>query len=508
MRKIVFLICFIGIGLLAKGQTWGLDSTFGNGGIVITNMGTIRDAGLSVMLQTDGKIVGVGYSDNGNSWKFSMVRYNTDGSIDSTFGTNGKVLANNGGAEAATLQPDQKILLSGSTGSSPLSSDSYALLRFNIDGSPDSSFGTYGRVNTTFGDYDHRGFGVIVQPDNKIVQCGTLRNQVTKFTLTRFEVDGSLDSTFGTNGSVITDMQEFGETYFLSLQNDGKIIQSGRLRNGSSMDFVLIRYLSNGIIDSTFGINGMVLTDIEGDDENFGGVAIQPDGKILGTGRVDNNSNPTDRNFWLIRFNEDGSLDNTFGTGGKVSTDFGYDDISIVLILLSDGKIIVSGWIHKPNDVADLGIAKYNTDGSLDTTFGTNGKIITTIGNYGDYVYSGAEQPNGKIILFGFTDRGSGTVGDWDFFAARYGFNGHSIGINDIDNTTNVQIYPNPTTSTLTIQNASGLYHLSDITGKTLLSGLASGETFTLDISALSSGVYFLTLSEGGQQVVSKVVKQ
>src|SRR3990172_6011894 len=231
-------------------------------------------------------------------------------------------------------------------------------------GSPDPTFGVNGIVTTDFDNGSNDvGNAIALQPDGKIVVAG-YGGQFIGFTLARYNSDGSLDTTFDGDGKVAAD---FGSPYkaglaALALQPDGKIIVAGQSSNGSNNDFTLVRYNNDGSPDVSFGANGKVTTDFGNSDDFCYAVALQPDGKIVMAGR---SSNGNDFDFALARYNSDCSLDDAFGEAGKVIADFGADWGSAVVIQ-PDGRILVS---------AGPTLARYNSDGSLDTTFGQGGSL-------------------------------------------------------------------------------------------------------------------------------------
>jgi len=280
------------------------------------------------------------------------------------------------------------------------SSGDFAVARYNRDGSLDVNFGTGGTVTTDFGGDDDSGNAVAIQQDGKIVVAGSAGSEEnSNFAVARYNRDGSLDVNFGTGGTVTTDFG--GDLDFgsaVTLQKDGKIVVAG----SSDNDFAVARYNTDGSVDMSFGTGGKVTTDFGGDD-NGTGVAIQKDGKIVVSGGSDND-------FAVARYNTDGSLDATFGTGGLVITDFGGSVFGRAVVLQKDGKIVVAG-----NSDGDFAVARYNADGSLDTAFGTEGLVTTDFG--GDDQGTGvAIQKDGKIVVAGFTDN--------DFAIARYNTDG------------------------------------------------------------------------------------
>ena len=251
----------------------------------------------------------------------------------------------------------------------------FAVFRYNANGTLDASFGTGGIVA------DSQGYasGVLVQPDSKIVVIGGLGNSQTG--IVRYNADGSLDAAFGTGGKTITPVP--AGFFDVALQPDGKIVVSGSGIDSdpnSNADYLLLRYNSNGSLDSTFGVGGYVITDIaaSGDDVAYGGVALQPDGKILVNG-----------SSGIVRYNTNGSIDTGFAVNGIFRAD---GDISWDIALQPDGKIVAVGGL------GEFSLTRLNADGSADTSFGTNGNVITLIGGGGNVL---ALQPDGKILSGG-----------------------------------------------------------------------------------------------------------
>ncbi len=401
-----------------------LDTTFGTGGKVTTDFNGSDDFSNSIVLQSDGKIILGGRTNNGTNEDFALARYNSDGSLDTTFGTGGKVTTdfnvNDDFSNSIALQSDGKIILVGFTVNNNIDyTINFALARYNSDGSLDTTFGTGGKVTTDFNSLLNLNFcyNIKLQSDGKIILGGYTFDSSINFALARYNLDGSLDTTFGTGGKVTTDFNSSEDiSSSIALQSDGKIILGGytyTLNNDNDVDFALVRYNSDGSLDTTFGTGGKVTTDFNGNDNFSNSIALQSDGKII-LGGISSNS--TNDDFALARYNSDGSLDTTFGTGGKVTTDFNSsNDASFSIVLQSDGKIILGG-ISNNSTNDDFALAKYNSDGSLDTTFGTGGKVTTDFNSGNDASFSIILQSDGKIILGGMTNNGTNN----NFALARY----------------------------------------------------------------------------------------
>jgi uncharacterized delta-60 repeat protein len=315
------------------------------------------------------------------------------GDLDLGFGSNGKVLTDFGSSSidqalAVALQPDGKIVAAGGSGSD------FALARYNADGSLDSSFGSGGKVLTDFGSSSIDGArAVALQPDGRIVAAGTSRAGGSfDFALARYNADGSLDPGFGSGGKVLTDIgsSSFDQALAIALQPDGKIVAAG---NGG---FALARYNADGSLDSSFGSGGKVLTDAG--ISNLAAIALQPDGKIVAAGES-LAAGPLD--FALARYNADGSLDSSFGSGGKVLTNLGSLDGARAVVVQVNGKIVAAGYSFAGGS-RDFALVRYNADGSLDPGFGSGGKVLTDIGSSSfDAASAAVLQPDGKIVAAG-----------------------------------------------------------------------------------------------------------
>jgi uncharacterized delta-60 repeat protein len=316
-----------------------------------------------------------------------------DGDLDPTYGSGGIQTTNlqglGGRAYAVATQPDRKLIVAGfaQTSNSFAGSD-FGLVRYNLDGTLDNSFGSGGKVLTDFFNYQDEIRDLAIQVDGKIVAVGLVRSPVNGasfFGLARYNPDGSLDSTFGSGGKVTTAVN--GNALAVVIQPDGRIVVAGRATPpapSTNVNFALARYNPNGSLDQTFGSGGLVTTDFGGFDV-ANDLTLQPDAKLIAVG-VKNGGASRD-NYALARYQPDGSLDPSFGSGGKVETDFfNADDRAQSVALASDGKIVVAGQTQKAvftemGGNTIFGLARYNSNGSLDQTFGDLGKVTTDFGS-------------------------------------------------------------------------------------------------------------------------------
>jgi uncharacterized delta-60 repeat protein len=435
-----------------------LDTTFSGDGIQTTDFGTNSDRAAGVALQGDGKIVVVGpggpgaafarYNANGSldpsfsgdgkkttdffspsalalqgdgkivavggaNGDFALARYNPDGTTDTSFSGDGRQTTDFGGSDGArgvALQTDGKIV---AVGRASGHDDAFALARYNPDGSLDTSFSGDGKQRTGFGGYQDGAAAVRLQADGKIVAVGHAGAIYTDFAITRYNPNGSLDPSFSGNGKQTHDFGGEDEATGVAMQADGKIVVVGHAaaQIGGAQQFALARYNPNGTLDSAFSGDGIQMTDLGG---GFGatGVAIHGDGKIVVVGNTCFNG----CGFAIARYNPNGSLDTSFSGNGKQTTDFGVGSNGATGVVLQAGKIVVVG--DGGPDPGDFAIARYNSNGTLDTNFSGDGKQTTDFG--GSDGARGVAVQGGKIIAVGRTATQTGG----GFALARYNSNG------------------------------------------------------------------------------------
>ncbi|QKZ24724.1 calcium-binding protein [Streptomyces chartreusis] len=381
-----------------------LDATFGTGGRVTVTAPSYSE-GEDVAVQPDGKIVSVGWLQDPEylDAEFVLTRHNADGSVDTSFGGgDGEVVTDfengNDVAQRVAIQPDGKIVVAGrhqETDDEFAGCCWFTVARYNADGSVDTSFGGGdGWVSPGLAGGAEEAVGVAVQPDGRIVAGAYAGGW---FAVLRYLSDGTPDSTFG-GGDGLT-MTAFSDTggggasaQDMILQPNGKIVMAGSAGE-SFFDFAVARYNPDGSPDTTFSGDGKVTTDLGG--YNWGEtVAVQSTGRIIVGGQS------ADR-FALVRYNVDGSRDTAFGTGGVATTDFGGTAGVNDLVVQPDDRIVAAG----SGSPGDFLLARFNADGTLDTGFGTGGRATTDFGA-GDRANALALQTDGKAIAFGDDNNG------------------------------------------------------------------------------------------------------
>jgi uncharacterized delta-60 repeat protein len=506
MKNVLLIFTLSFNSLILFPQSGSLDVSFDFNGTFYTNLGPLYNVGRSVAVQANGKIVIAGSGSNSSDYDFGLIRLNTDGSLDITFDSDGKLTTDfgtdNDDAYSAVIQPDNKILAGGTSRIG--SNDDFVLARYNTDGSLDATFDTDGKVITPIGSSHDRCRAIVLQSNGKILAAGSSFNGIDyDFALLRYNTDGSLDLTFDTDGMVTTPIGSGDdEAMSVTLQSDGKIVIAGISYNGTNEDFAVVRYNSDGSLDNTFDTDGKLTTSFGAGDDIGQSVTLQYDGKIVVAGSAFISG--TNDDFAIARYNLDGSLDNTFSTDGKVTTNFSgvfYDNGKSVVIQV-DGKILVSG-SHFNASNYDFAVARYNNNGSLDNTFDTDGKVTTSIGstNAGTSI---ALQTDGKILV----------VGDYigaghQFAAARYnnsigpGLSTESI----VDEDFEICIYPNPFIQPATIQIKGDEFimdnvelRIYDAIGKEVYIQYLNSKTEALYLS-LPSGTYLYKIFKNNKEV-------
>lgn len=508
-------ICLFFCTGMTYAQVGQLDTNFGTDGIAKTIISPADDQSLTICVLPDDRFLVAGYSTiETDNRGFSMVMYNPNGEIDIAFADNGimteDLSAGNDVITSAVILDDGSILVSGYA----TLDDYYVVVaKYTPQGVADETFAANGKFDMDFGYGNDQGRSIAVQPDGKIILGGIAEDadSVTNFLVLRLNASGQTDNSFGQDGIVMS--VEGTEGCYLKnikLQDDGKILAIGVCNkidtgNGDYGDVMLARYNSDGTPDLNFGSNGVIITSFGESTDIMYSILLQQDNKIIICGLVASNTDAGD--LAMMRFHANGSLDTSFGDEGMVITDLDNSlDYCEPSLIQPNGKIILGGFIYTYSDESyDLLISRFNSDGSPDSTFGTNGWTRTGIAiNTREYGFAMAFQSNYDILLAGSSKELS--AGNYDFITARY-IGDHSLGTGKDNIVQNklIHIYPNPSSNKITIE-----YHLDfpdhitvnlfNILGENikLLINEEKSESGhhkrTIDVGALKSGVYLLKL--------------
>ncbi|RYD94491.1 MAG: T9SS type A sorting domain-containing protein, partial [Sphingobacteriales bacterium] len=466
----------------------------------------------ALLVLPDDKLIAVGTSGYRESNNFVhkdivLSKYNADGSPDTAFGTLGKVYSiigeNRNNIITAALQADGKIVVSNTYSNYSQTYSSFEILRYNANGSLDTAFGTDGRVSTAYS-----ATSIVFQPDGKIIIAGDgYIDGVFLFSINRYNANGTPDAGFGSNGYV--SIPAGGATWGSStaiLQPDGKIVVCGSAANpdlfNGAMAFAGVRLNANGTIDTTFGNNGKI-AGLFGDDVYFFYKGfIQPDGKILITGR----SVGASFGFTTVRYTADGALDTTYGTNGFSSTPLSeYREVRSV-VLQPDGKFLVAlGKYNAPPDSYDFKVRRFNPDGTFDAGFSDQDGLTTSFFNGYDEAFAIGLQSDYKIVVAGSTQNG----GSKDFALARYT---NVVLATDTfaDNGADAMVYPNPVKDVLHIKTAPGVeviaYAVYNMLGQPVYKSTDSREA--VETKNFSNGIYTLEIITTKGSVSKKFIKE
>jgi uncharacterized delta-60 repeat protein len=413
-----------GLTVTVRGPAGSLDTSFATQGIANTAIGTGEDYAQAMAVQADGRIVVAGSTATNQGTDIALVRYQRDGALDTTFGNGGKVVTSVGSgsdeAYAIALQADGKIVVAGGS-SQGASGIDFVLLRYNADGSLDAGFGTGGKVTTSFGNQTDRAYAVVIQSDNRIVVGGetTQGANGVDFALARYLGDGSLDASFGTGGKVVTSLKSdaSGEhVYALALQTIANVEHIVAV--GGEGDFMAARYTPAGALDPSFGNAGKIAGLFGSIIGSAHGVLVTPDNKLVIAGQTGNH-------HALVRLSENGVLDATFGVGGKVVTQVNPAnwDGARGVVQQADGKLVSGGWTYTGgSSSADFVTLRYSADGVLDAGFGSNGTVITPVapGTKSDSAFAVALQADDRVPTTRILLAGAANDANNNFALTRY----------------------------------------------------------------------------------------
>ena len=508
----LLIICVFSYSSFA--QPGMLDSSFGKDGIFFSNDSAEYTA---AAMQLSGKIVLCGGKNSKKDFKFMLSRRNIDGSVDSSFGKNGFSVSNYGiffntEFNALTILNNDKIIATGFALSSE-DPTNIVIAKFNANGSPDLTFGNGGYVKYYFNYFEYPN-SIAVQTDGKFIIAGAHTPDIYEDTgfVARFLPNGNLDSTFGINGQI-----RLPEATWLSsivIQKNQKIVIGG---NGLfNSEFFVARLEADGSYDKSFGNGGFIYTRFTKHLHDYvSSITLQADEKIVAAGTVNVNNLGTKSNFGVARYKTNGSIDSSFGEQGLSIIKFGYLSSLRNIFLQKNGSFVLTGGTFAPFDGYDtIAIAKLRNNGTPDISFGANGKVTTTLIINGDN-FASALQKDEKIIIAGGFDSN---------YIARYeNLTQKQIIINKIKqyiathnnaqatSLSNVSIYPNPAQNVLHVAGLSSnktRLTVIDFMGNAKLQAVANASSYNLNIASLTSGNYLLKIEMNNVVVTKKFVKE
>ncbi|KGO90874.1 T9SS type A sorting domain-containing protein [Flavobacterium subsaxonicum] len=381
-----------------------MDTSFGTGGTVLTTFGTGLNEAKAAAVLPNGKIVVAGQAQSLDlsHVDFAVAQYDSNGMADVLLDADGKVTTafekGNDFLSHIVVLPNDELIAVGTTEHKERNTSFYkdiVLSKYYSDGSPDTTFGNFGKVVSVFGDNLNQVTATSFQPGGKII----LGNVYSVYStpgyfgeLIRYNVDGSLDATFGINGKNALNFTPSSIVF----QADGKMIVAGGGTLEGVNGFIISRYNSNGTLDANFGTDGQLLVFFGQTSYGNASILIQPDNRIILFG---SSSDPNLYNGSITlstaRINSNGSLDTTFGTGGKETTLIGYTYFPYAGTIKPDGKLIIAGVSNGPH----FSTVRYNANGTIDPAYGTAGILTSDLS--GDYsqVTSVLPQPDGKFLV-------------------------------------------------------------------------------------------------------------
>ena len=493
-------------------QPGTLDSTFGTGGKVITSINTGADKAYAVALQTNGSILVAGMTTSAVTGRdFACLRYNSNGTLDTTFGVNGIVttdiqLGSDDVVYSIAIQSNGSIILAGYSDDG--SNKNAAMIRLTSNGTLDTTFGTSGKVLTDFitSRADEIKTVKIHALTGNIIVGGTssLTTTNSQGVIARYTSSGILDTTFNTTGKVLLPNTFGAGTYYhiiedLAVKTNGKISAVGWVNQQGlqwSANHYGCRVNSNGTLDTTFSTDGAITANggFNGDDKSFS-LVLNSDDSILfaGGGYL----STLEYDYFL-------GLYDSVGTSavGKALFDYGslIKDISYGMGIDSTGKIVMAGSNVTSTTSSTFGIGRVNANYTIDSTFGTAGKVTTTFGtNTANEAFDMTIQADDKIIAVGYTGN--------DFAIARY--NGTTLSNNEFESNNRIALYPNPVKSQLNINLLDNLsdkneYKILDINGRVVMSGNLLNGLNQINVENLSKGIYIFNAGNINKKIIKE----
>jgi uncharacterized delta-60 repeat protein len=524
MKKLIYLniLFLLSFGFKANAQMGALDPSFGTGGFVTTDFGSGNDWARDILVQPDGKILLLGQTDVNNTTDIAMARLNSDGTSDLSFNSTGSSVQDLQNSQELPheilLQPDGKILVCGKTvflNNPPLSED-FFIARYQADGNPDLTFNTQGFNSLDYGGLNNYCYHMALDAIGRIVLVGMGYNQTSTLVQAeafRFNADGSRDTTFALAGDYVYP-QTFGEESTfrrVAVQPDGKILISGRLRGiAGAYDALVIRLNDDGSPDSTFSTDGIAVLNLGSFDEEVTAMVLQPDGKILLGGRFQDPLSSTDMAF-VCRVLPNGNLDGSFGNGAisfaQISAGNSMENIQD-MVLHPNGNIFLSGFSNGGAVNYSFSFFAFNDLGAPLTAFGNNGSIVHPYPSQTVTMSALAMQADYKLLACGILSP-SGLFGNPSEFVTARIIGDMTTSLDFVAENKVMRLYPNPGTDGFFLPRwlEQGNLEIYDARGVLVMS-IPKNSRPWVDTNALPEGFYSVRCGTEDRFFYSTWIKQ
>lgn len=475
------------------GQNEWLDLEFHEDGIVTTDFANGGDIVYDLAVREDGKIVAVGLTTINQVEQFAVAVYHSDGALDTSFADKGRLVLSLGGAGHAysiKLQEDGKMVIAGSGKYGPFNGLDIVILRLTKEGELDPTFGNNGIVYRDFSNRDDVATSLVIQEDGKILITGySYGLNENKLIVARYNKDGSPDFSFHSNGVyeyVPNNQIDFSWGFSIAMQKDGKALVTGTVGRMPNVDIIVIRLNEDGNIDQSFGDGGVVSLDY-GFSEDVGyALALDEKERIIVVGYTKINDN---FDMAVIRFLTNGQPDPEFGKDGKIQLDLNKRlEIAQDVSILKNGNLMLTGNID-----LHFGVVKLNEIGQVDVSFGEDGYQVNSIDQNNGWALCSILQEDGKLLAGGYTAKLTSN----DFAIIRYKTEETNL-VENISQNIFCSVYPNPSNDKININLPASYfpveYRIYDSTGKITDKGILASKYDNIDIMGMVKGVYYIKL--------------
>jgi len=479
-KTYILSLLFFSIFFIGTSQDGTLDTSFGNNGFVFTDFNENTDIIYNVGQTFDEKLLVIGIIDENVNAVIIISRYLINGDVDLTFGNNGVLYPsyniNPYSKSELVIQPDNSFFVTGTE------NESFITAKHLSNGDLDTSFGNNGFMITNVDeDNFHK---TVLQLDGKIITVGRTKDAANYYQImmVRHLANGDLDPTFGNNGIALIDTGgDFFRTRKVVLQSDGKILLQITDYINTPKKLVAYRFMPNGNLDNTFGNLGKIII-LEEDALTGGSMTLKPDGKIIATA-----SNMDTGITKIIQYLPNGTVDVTFADNGEKIIN--HTDFYTSKVFFKGNRIVIYGHISEFEGTT-LALLRLTENGAVDSNFGTNGYSYSSVFQSNDVLI----QTDDKILVVGST---YWYEGESDFALTR--FENTFLGTSN-QYLKSVSVFPNPSKGIFKISHSfitsKTAYQISEITGKLIQKGNLTGKQTQVNISQFENGIYLFT-SEG-----------